>query len=107
MVSEVAEPPIMANFRAIITVVSPTWLSTGTSTLALSAVRTFVVGPGYSVLVPRKMVSKITSGVFLERAELWAENLRVQETEPHTCLDGKLVVVPARKRVVEIIDFLT
>ena len=44
--------------------------------------RAFVVGLGYAPL-PSKMASKITSAVFIEQAELWAENLRVQETEPH------------------------
>ena len=86
------------NFRAVISVVSPTWLSTGSFTLALSAWRAFVVGLGYAP-VPSKMASKITIAVFIEQAELWAENLRVQETEPHMCLGGKLVVAPARKCV--------
>ena len=43
---------------------------------------------------------------FVELADLLAENLRAQESEPHTYLDGKLVVSPARKRVVEITDIL-
>ena len=53
--------------------------------------RAFVVGLGHAP-VPNKMASKITTAVFIAHAELWAENLRVQETEPHMCLGGKLVV---------------
>ena len=68
--------------------------------------RAFVVGLGYAP-VPSKMASKITIAVFIAHAELWAENLRVQETEPHMYLGGKLVVAPLRKWVVEITDILT
>ena len=82
------------NFRAVIAVVSPTWLSTGSSTFALSAGTAFVFGLAYAP-VPSKISSKITIAVFIEQAELWVENVRVQETEPHMCLDGKLA--PARK----------
>ena len=42
-----------------------------------------------------KLLAKITSGAFVELAE------------PHTYLDGKLLVAPAKKRVVEITDILT
>ena len=59
------------NFRAVIAVVSPTWLSTGSSTFAL-----FVVGLGYAP-VPSKISSKITIAVFIEQAELFVENVRV------------------------------
>ena len=41
-------------------------------------------------------------GTFVELAE----NIRAQEAEPHTYLDGKLLVAPAKK-VVEITDILT
>ena len=86
--------------------VSLAWPAPGNSTFAPSVGKAFVVGPGY-VPIPAKLVAKITSGVFVELADLLAENLRAQESEPHTYLDGKLVVSPARKRVVEITDILT
>ena len=47
-------------------------------------------------------MAKITSDTFVELAE----NIRDQEAEPHTYLDGKLLVAPAKK-VVEITDILT
>ena len=50
-----------------------------------------------------KLVAKITS----EFADLLAETIRAQEAEPHTYLDGKLLVAPAKKRVVGITDILT
>ena len=68
--------------------------------------KAFVVGPGYAP-IPGKLVAKITSGAFVELADLLAENIRTQEAEPHTYLDGKLLVAPAKKRVVEINDILT
>ena len=51
-------------------------------------------------------MAKITSGAFFELADLLAENIRAQDAEPHTCLDGKLLVAPAKKRVVQITDIL-
>ena len=69
---------------------------TSSPTLAPSVRKTFVVGPGYTP-IPGKLVAKITSGAFVELADLLAENIRVQEAEPHTYLDGKLVVAPAKK----------
>ena len=80
--------------------------STSSPTLAPSVGKTFVVGPGYAP-IPGKLVAKITSGVFVELADLLAENIRAQEAEPHTYLDGKLLVAPGKKRVVEITDILT
>ena len=68
--------------------------------------KAFVVGPGYAP-IPGKLVAKITSGAFVELADLLAENIHAQEAEPHTYLDGKLLVAPAKKRVVEINDILT
>ena len=49
----------------------------------------------------------MTSGAFVVLADLLAENIRAQEAEPHTYLDGKLLVAPAKKRMVEITDILT
>ena len=80
--------------------------STSSPTLAPSVGKAFVVGPGYAP-IPRKLVAKITSGAFVELADLLAENIRAQEAEPHTYLDGKLLVAPSKKRVVEITDILT
>ena len=57
--------------------------------------------------IPGKLVAKITSGAFVELADLLAENIRTQEAEPHTYLDVKLLVAPAKERVVEITNILT
>ena len=86
--------------------VPPAWPAPGTSTFTPSVGKASVVGPGYAP-IPAKLVAKITSGVFVELADLLAENLRAQESEPHSYLEGKLVVTPAQKRVVEITDILT
>ena len=69
--------------------------STSSPTLAPSVSKAFVVVSGY-VPIPGKLVAKITSGAFVELADLLAENIRAQEAEPHTYLDGKLLVVPAK-----------
>ena len=66
----------------------------------------FVVGPGYAP-IPPKLVLKITSGRFIQLADLLADNIRAQEAEPHAFLDGKLVVAPQKKRVSEIGDITT
>ena len=68
--------------------------------------RPFVVGPGYSP-IPEKLVTKIRTGQFVELADLLAENLKAQESEPHTYLDGKLLVSSSKKRVQEITDIIT
>ena len=68
--------------------------------------RPFVVGPGYSP-IPEKLVTKIRTGQFIDLADLLAENLKAQETEPHTYLDGKLLVSSSKKRVQEITDIMT
>ena len=64
--------------------------------MAPSVEKAFVVGHGYAP-IPGKLVAKITSGAFVEFADLLAENMRAQEAEPHTYLDGKLLVAPAKK----------
>ena len=53
------------------------------------------------------MVTKITTGLFVELADLLPDNLKANESETQTFLEGKLVVAPARKRIVEIQDILT
>ena len=80
--------------------------STSSPTLAPSVWKAFVVGPSYAP-IPGKLVAKITSGALVEFADLLAENIRAQEAEPHTYLDGKLLVAPAKKTVVEITDIIT
>ena len=45
----------------------------------------------------------MTSGTFVELADLLEENLYAQEAKPQTYLDGKLLVAPAK----EITDILT
>ena len=79
--------------------------STSSPTLAPSVGKAFVVGPGYAP-IQGKLVAKITRGAFVEFADLLVENIRAQEAEPHTYLDGKLHFSPAKKRVVEINDIL-
>ena len=66
----------------------------------------FVIGPGYSP-IPHKLVTKITTGLFVELADLLPDNLKANESETQTFLEGKLVVAPARKRIVKIQDILT
>ena len=70
--------------------------STSSPTLAPLFGKAFVVGPGYAP-IPGKLVAKITSGAFVELAALLTENIQAQEAEPHTYLDGKLLVAPAKK----------
>ena len=43
----------------------------------------------------------------MELVDLLPDNLKVNESETQTFLEGKLVVAPARKRTVEIQDILT
>ena len=81
-------------------------MSTSSPTLAPSVGKAFVVGPGYAPILG-KLVAKITSGAFVELTDHLLENIHAQEAEPHTYLDGKLLVAPAKKRVVEITDILT
>ena len=49
---------------------------TGSLTLAPSVGKAFVVGPGYAP-IPEKLVAKITSGAFVELADLLAENIHL------------------------------
>ena len=70
--------------------------STSSPTLAPSVWKAFVVGPGYAP-IPGKLVAKITSGAFVELADLLAKKILAQEAEPHTYLDGKLLVALPKK----------
>ena len=78
--------------------------ATATICAVLSLNRPFVVGPGYS---PIPSVTKIWTGQFVDLADLLAENLNTQESEPHTYLDGKLLVSSSKKRVQEIANIIT
>ena len=71
-----------------------------------SPIKPFVVGPGYSP-IPDKLVMKIRSCQFVDLADLLAENLKAQEAEPQTYLDGKLLVSSTKKRVQEITEIMT
>ena len=79
--------------------------SLGSSLFPLSVDKAFVVGPGHAP-IPAKLVAKITSGQFVDLADLFSANLRTAEHEPQTFLDGKLVV-SKKRRAVEIQDILT
>lgn len=68
--------------------------------------KAFVVGPGYAP-VPNKLVTKITAGMFIELADLLAENIKAQEIEPQAFLEGRLLVSSSKKRVVEVTDILS
>ena len=52
-------------------------------------------------------MSKIRTGPFIHLADLLAENLKAQETEPQTYLDGKLLVTSSKKGIQEITDIVT
>ena len=54
----------------------PWLLLTNSSTNSPSVRKAFVLGSNYA-LIPRKLVAKITSDVFVELANLVAENLHV------------------------------
>ena len=77
-------------------------------TLAPSVGKVFVVGPRLRAN-PGKNGGQNNQWRlrWLELADLLAENIRAQEAEPNSYLDGKLLVAPAKKRVVEITDILT
>ena len=63
----------------------------------------FIVGPGF-LPVPYKLVSQITSGKFIDLAELLSDNLRDNEAEPQLLLDGRLVLTATSKRPKRSID---
>ena len=71
-----------------------------------SLYKAFVVGPGYAP-VPYKIVYKIMAGLFVDLADLLPDNIRAQEIEPQAFLEGTLVVLVSKKRVVEIADIVT
>ena len=96
MVSRASQPPVPALSAPSLFDHSLV-ASTRSPTLAPSVGKVFVVGPGYAP-IPGKLVAKITSGTFIELADLLAENIRTQEAEPHSYLDGKLLVAPAQKK---------
>lgn len=52
--------------------------------------------------IPAKLVRKIVEGQFVELADLFTANLRAEEQEPQTFLEGKLVVSSSKHRQVEI-----
>ena len=78
--------------------------ATSTICVVLSLNRPFVVGPGYS---PIPLVTKIWTGQFVDLADSLAENLNAQESEPHTYLEGKLLVSSSKKSVQEIANIIT
>ena len=57
----------------------------------------FVVGPGFSP-IPGKLVAQITSGKFVEFADLLAANSQQTDPEPQLLLDGKLILTSAPRR---------
>ena len=65
----------------------------------------FVVSPGYSP-IPEKLVSKIKTGQFVDLADLLPENVKAQDSEPQTYLDGDLLM-STKKKVWEITDIIT
>ena len=73
--------------------------------LAASGDKAFVVGLGHAP-IPAKLVKKITSGEFVELADLLSTNLRAVDLEPQSFLDGKLLV-SRKRRLVEVEDILT
>ena len=105
VVPRASQPPVLALSAPSLFAHSSV-PSTSSLTLAPLVRKAFVAGPGYAP-IPEKLVAKITSGAFVELADLLAENICAQEAEPPTYLDGNLLVAPAKKRVVEINHILT
>ncbi|XP_022798991.1 uncharacterized protein LOC111337035 [Stylophora pistillata] len=70
------------------------------------AEKAFIVGLDHAP-IPAKLVRKIVEGQFVELADLFTANLRAEEQEPQTFLEGKLVVSSSKHRQVEIKDILT
>ena len=73
--------------------------------VASSLHKPFVIGPGYSP-IPAKLVTKLRAGQFVDLADLLPENVKAQDSEPQSYLDGKLLV-STKKRVREITDIVT
>ncbi|CAH3168597.1 unnamed protein product [Porites evermanni] len=105
VVPRASQPPVKASSAPSL-FESAMVPSTSSPTLAPSAGKAFVVGSGYAP-IPGKLVAKITSGAFVELEDLLTENIHAQEAKAHNYLDGKLLVAPVKKRVVEITDILT
>ena len=62
--------------------------------------KAFVVGPGCAP-VQYKLVSTITARVFVHLADLLPDNIRAQEIQPQTILEGKLLILGSKKWVNE------
>ena len=71
IVPQASQPPVLASSTPSFN--SSLVLSTSSPTLPPSVGKVFVVGPGY-VPIPGKLVAKITSGAFIELADLLAKN---------------------------------
>lgn len=63
-----------------------------------SMIEPFVLGPSYSPIL-EKLVVNIQSGQFVDLADLLAENLKAQDVEPQTYLDGKLLVSSTKEHI--------
>ena len=101
MVRRASQPPVPASLAPSL-LDSSLVPSTSSPTLAPSVGKAFVGVPGYAPILGQ-LVVRITSGAFVELAE----NIRAQEAEPHTYVNDKLLVAPAKERVGEITDILT
>ena len=103
--SNSAHPVLSFASLVMATHVSSASTYLGNSLFPPSVDKAFVVGPGHAP-IPAKLVSKITSGHFVDLANLLSANLRTAEQELQTFLDGKLVVFK-KCQAVEIQDILT
>ena len=77
VVPHASQPPVPASSAPSL-FDSPLAPTSNSPTLAPSVGKVFVVGPGYAPVLGR-LVAKITSGAFVELADLLAENMRAQE----------------------------
>ena len=94
--------PSTSTISVLFAFFSSMWPSTCTLSDMLSVEKAFEAGPGYAQ-IPSKLVSKITSGVFVELTDLLAETYECRSLSPiHTCIWMARLVSPARKRVLEI-----
>lgn len=107
-------PPLLFGSQGVSSGVLPAtsqFLSPAFSTPPLAPLiasflhKPFVVSPGYSPIL-EKLVSKIKAGQIVDLADLLPENVKAQDSEPQTYLDGKLLV-STKKRVREITDIVT